>query len=160
MAAVSLRLNAAIQASVAARTEASSMATTLTGVNTSPEPCAFSVQTPSGPLPLTSALTGSETVEGPAWGAASVNCTVLPSGSADTCARPIYAGTALNVQTQGNLTNRQTLAARDSISLSAGGQLTNAGAIEAGVNADGSRHLYERSFGPEGSLLGEVELYC
>jgi uncharacterized protein with NRDE domain len=28
------------------------------------------------------------------------------------------------------------------------------------VNADGSRHLYERSFGPEGSLLGEVELYC
>ncbi len=53
---------------------------------------------------------------------------------------PVYAGTALNVQTQGNLTNRQTLAARDSISLSAGGQLTNAGAIEAGVNADGSRN--------------------
>ncbi|MCR8931695.1 MULTISPECIES: two-partner secretion domain-containing protein [unclassified Pseudomonas] len=53
---------------------------------------------------------------------------------------PIYAGTALNVQTQGNLTNRQTFAARDSISLSAGGQLTNAGAIEAGVNADGSRN--------------------
>ncbi|WP_095125693.1 deaminase domain-containing protein [Pseudomonas sp. Irchel s3a12] len=52
----------------------------------------------------------------------------------------IYAGTALNVQTQGNLTNRQTLAARDSISLSAGGQLTNAGSIEAGVNADGSRN--------------------
>ncbi|WP_455805262.1 hemagglutinin repeat-containing protein [Pseudomonas fluorescens] len=53
---------------------------------------------------------------------------------------PVYAGTALNVQTQGNLTNRQTLAARDSISLSAGGQLTNAGAIEAGVNIDGSRN--------------------
>ena len=53
---------------------------------------------------------------------------------------PIYAGTALNVQTQGNLTNRQTFAARDSISLSAGGQLTNAGAIEAGVNNDGSRN--------------------
>jgi filamentous hemagglutinin len=53
---------------------------------------------------------------------------------------PVYAGTALNVQTQGNLTNRQTLAARDSINLSAGGQLTNAGAIEAGVNADGSRN--------------------
>ncbi|MFJ5238029.1 filamentous hemagglutinin N-terminal domain-containing protein [Pseudomonas neuropathica] len=52
----------------------------------------------------------------------------------------IYAGTALNVRTQGNLTNRQTLAARDSISLSAGGQLTNAGTIEAGVNADGSRN--------------------
>ena len=53
---------------------------------------------------------------------------------------PVYASTALNVQTQGNLTNRQTLAARDSIALSAGGQLTNAGAIEAGVNADGSRN--------------------
>ncbi|MEB2651137.1 filamentous hemagglutinin N-terminal domain-containing protein [Pseudomonas siliginis] len=53
---------------------------------------------------------------------------------------PVYAGTSLNVQTQGNQTNRQTLAARDSVNLSAGGQLTNAGAIEAGVNADGSRN--------------------
>jgi len=53
---------------------------------------------------------------------------------------PVYAGTTLNVQTQGNLTNRQTLAARDSIALSAGGQLTNGGVIEAGVNADGSRN--------------------
>ena len=53
---------------------------------------------------------------------------------------PVYAGTSLNVQTQGNLTNRQTLAARDSVVLTAGGQLTNAGAIEAGVNADGSRN--------------------
>ncbi|MDI3272674.1 hemagglutinin repeat-containing protein [Pseudomonas sp. AL03] len=53
---------------------------------------------------------------------------------------PVYAGTALNVQTQGNLSNQQTLAARDSIALSAGGQLTNSGVIEAGVNADGSRN--------------------
>ncbi|SNY17133.1 filamentous hemagglutinin family N-terminal domain-containing protein, partial [Pseudomonas sp. LAMO17WK12:I6] len=53
---------------------------------------------------------------------------------------PVYAGTTLIVQTQGNLTNHQTLAARDSINLSAGGQLTNAGVIEAGVNADGSRN--------------------
>ncbi|HEX4552167.1 filamentous hemagglutinin N-terminal domain-containing protein [Pseudomonas sp.] len=53
---------------------------------------------------------------------------------------PVYAGTALNVQTQGNLSNRQTLAARDSINLSAGGQLTNAGVIEAGVNTDNSRN--------------------
>lgn len=52
----------------------------------------------------------------------------------------VYAGTALNVQTQGNLSNRQTLAARDSVVLSAGGQLTNGGVIEAGVNADGSRN--------------------
>lgn len=53
---------------------------------------------------------------------------------------PVYAGTALNVQTQGSLTNQQTLAARDSIVLSAGGQLTNSGVIEAGVNADTSRN--------------------
>jgi filamentous hemagglutinin len=53
---------------------------------------------------------------------------------------PVYAGTSVNVQTQGNLINRQTLAARDGINLSAGGQLTNAGAIDAGVNADGSRN--------------------
>jgi len=53
---------------------------------------------------------------------------------------PVYAGTAVNVQTQGNLTNQQTLAARDSIVLSAGGVLTNNGIIEAGVNADTSRN--------------------
>ncbi|EJL96298.1 hemagluttinin repeat protein, partial [Pseudomonas sp. GM102] len=53
---------------------------------------------------------------------------------------PVYAGTALNVQTQGNLTNQQTLAARDSITLSAGGVLSNNGIIEAGVNADTSRN--------------------
>ncbi|TWC49163.1 filamentous hemagglutinin [Pseudomonas sp. SJZ080] len=53
---------------------------------------------------------------------------------------PVYAGSALNVQTQGNLTNQQTLAARDSITLSAGGELTNNGIIEAGVNADNSRN--------------------
>ncbi|WP_456022333.1 hemagglutinin repeat-containing protein [Pseudomonas protegens] len=69
-----------------------------------------------------------------ATGAVNVKAVSLDTQSA------IYAGTALNVQTQGNLTNRQTFAARDSISLSAGGQLTNAGTIEAGVNADGSRN--------------------
>ncbi|HJR32479.1 MAG TPA: hemagglutinin repeat-containing protein [Pseudomonas sp.] len=53
---------------------------------------------------------------------------------------PVYAGTTVNVQTQGNLTNQQTLAARDNITLSAGGQLTNNGVIEAGVNADTSRN--------------------
>ncbi|WP_236190328.1 hemagglutinin repeat-containing protein [Pseudomonas paraglycinae] len=69
-----------------------------------------------------------------ATGAVNVKAASLETRSA------VYAGTSLNVQTQGDLTNRQTLAARDSISLSAGGQLTNAGAIEAGVNADGSRN--------------------
>ncbi|MCP1444010.1 filamentous hemagglutinin [Pseudomonas sp. GGS8] len=53
---------------------------------------------------------------------------------------PVYGGTAVNVQTQGNLTNQQTLAARDSIALTAGGVLTNNGIIEAGVNADTSRN--------------------
>ncbi|WP_256578152.1 MULTISPECIES: hemagglutinin repeat-containing protein [unclassified Pseudomonas] len=69
-----------------------------------------------------------------ATGAVNVKAASLETRSA------VYAGTSLNVQTQGDLTNRQTLAARDSISLSAGGQLTNAGAIEAGVNADGGRN--------------------
>ncbi|ROM71413.1 hypothetical protein BK653_05910 [Pseudomonas brassicacearum] len=53
---------------------------------------------------------------------------------------PVYAGTTLTAQTQGNLTNRQTLAARDSIVLNAGGQLSNSGIIEAGVNADTTRN--------------------
>lgn len=53
---------------------------------------------------------------------------------------PVYAGSSVNVQTQGNLTNQQTLAARDNITLSAGGVLTNNGIIEAGVNADTSRN--------------------
>ncbi|MHB2060085.1 hemagglutinin repeat-containing protein [Pseudomonas monsensis] len=53
---------------------------------------------------------------------------------------PVYAGTALNVQTQGDLSNQQSLAARDSISLSSGGNLSNNGVIEAGVNADNSRN--------------------
>ncbi|MFS2097291.1 hypothetical protein ACCC96_30310, partial [Pseudomonas sp. Pseusp11] len=42
---------------------------------------------------------------------------------------PVYAGTVVNVQTQGNLSNQQTLAARDSIALTAGGVLTNNGII-------------------------------
>ncbi|WP_350601226.1 DUF637 domain-containing protein [Pseudomonas sp. 65/3-MNA-CIBAN-0223] len=53
---------------------------------------------------------------------------------------PVYAGTSLEVKTSGASSNRQSLAARDRISLSAGGQLTNSGIIEAGVNADNSRN--------------------
>ncbi|WP_420232608.1 filamentous hemagglutinin N-terminal domain-containing protein [Pseudomonas sp. ABY48] len=52
----------------------------------------------------------------------------------------VYAGTTLNAQTQGNLSNQQTLAARDSITLNAGGQLSNNGIIEAGINADNTRN--------------------
>lgn len=52
----------------------------------------------------------------------------------------VYAGTDLSVKTQGALTNQQTLAAKDSITLDAAGRLTNNGIIEAGVNADNSRN--------------------
>ncbi len=52
----------------------------------------------------------------------------------------VYAGTELAIKTQGALTNQQTLAAKDSITLDAGGRLTNNGIIEAGVNADNSRN--------------------
>jgi filamentous hemagglutinin len=52
----------------------------------------------------------------------------------------VYAGTDLSVKTQGALTNQQTLAAKDNITLDAGGRLTNNGIIEAGVNADNSRN--------------------
>ncbi|SDZ34247.1 hemagglutinin repeat-containing protein, partial [Pseudomonas sp. NFIX28] len=41
---------------------------------------------------------------------------------------------------QGDLNNQHNLAARDSISLSAGGRLSNNAIIEAGVNADNSRN--------------------
>ncbi|NVZ52349.1 hemagglutinin repeat-containing protein [Pseudomonas sp. B6002] len=53
---------------------------------------------------------------------------------------PIYAGTTLKAQTKGELKNRKTLAARDSITLASNGQLTNNGIIEAGVNADNTRN--------------------
>ncbi|MGP0014263.1 filamentous hemagglutinin N-terminal domain-containing protein, partial [Pseudomonas sp.] len=53
---------------------------------------------------------------------------------------PVYAGSSLNVQTTGDLTSRNNLAARDSITLNSGGQLTNLAIIEAGVNADNTRN--------------------
>ena len=52
----------------------------------------------------------------------------------------VYAGSELKVQTRGDLSSQKTLAARDRITLDSGGQLTNQGIIEAGVNADNSRH--------------------
>ena len=51
-----------------------------------------------------------------------------------------YAGSQLTVQTAEELINRQSLAARDGVSLRSGGKLTNTGVIEAGVNADNSRN--------------------
>ncbi|WP_321834260.1 hemagglutinin repeat-containing protein [Pseudomonas kulmbachensis] len=53
----------------------------------------------------------------------------------------VYAGTALDMQAQGDFTNRKNLAARDSIKLLSGAQLINKGIIEAGVNADGTRNI-------------------
>ncbi|WP_423203671.1 DUF637 domain-containing protein [Pseudomonas kribbensis] len=52
----------------------------------------------------------------------------------------VYAGTQLAVQTAQDLVNQQSLAARDAVRLTSGGTLTNAGVIEAGVNADNSRN--------------------
>ncbi|UZE03243.1 filamentous hemagglutinin N-terminal domain-containing protein [Pseudomonas mediterranea] len=49
-------------------------------------------------------------------------------------------GASVNMQTSGALDSQQNIAARDRISLSSGGQLTNNGVIEAGVNADGTRN--------------------
>ncbi|KPX67521.1 filamentous hemagglutinin N-terminal domain-containing protein, partial [Pseudomonas amygdali] len=53
---------------------------------------------------------------------------------------PVYAGSSLTMSTAGDLTTRQNVAARDALSLSAGGQLNNSAVIEAGVNADNSRN--------------------
>jgi filamentous hemagglutinin len=52
----------------------------------------------------------------------------------------VYAGAALQIQTQGDLNSHKNLVARDSIKLTSGAQLTNNGVIEAGVIADGSRN--------------------
>lgn len=53
---------------------------------------------------------------------------------------PVYAGTTLKAKTKGELKNRKSLAARDSITLASNGKLTNNGIIEAGVNADNTRN--------------------
>ncbi|MDT3423288.1 filamentous hemagglutinin [Pseudomonas protegens] len=52
----------------------------------------------------------------------------------------VYAGSELKVQTKGDLSSQKTLAARDSIQLDSGGQLSNQGIIEAGVNLNNSRN--------------------
>ena len=53
---------------------------------------------------------------------------------------PVYAGSSLGMTTAGDLITRQNVAARDALSLAAGGQLNNTAVIEAGVNADNSRN--------------------
>ncbi|WP_246881529.1 hemagglutinin repeat-containing protein [Pseudomonas protegens] len=63
----------------------------------------------------------------------------IKAGSLETKGA-VYAGSELKVQTRGDLSSQKTLAARDSIQLDSGGQLSNQGIIEAGVNADNSRN--------------------
>ncbi|NWD48162.1 hemagglutinin repeat-containing protein [Pseudomonas gingeri] len=53
---------------------------------------------------------------------------------------PVYAGTTLDMQTQGDLTSQNNLVAKDRITLNSGGQLSNNGIIEAGVNLDNTRN--------------------
>ncbi|MGY4638623.1 two-partner secretion domain-containing protein [Pseudomonas sp. TE24901] len=53
---------------------------------------------------------------------------------------PVYAGTTLDIKTQGDLTSQNNLVAKDRITLASGGQLTNNGIIEAGVNLDNTRN--------------------
>ncbi|RMT66108.1 hypothetical protein ALP43_02158 [Pseudomonas azotoformans] len=48
----------------------------------------------------------------------------------------VHAGTTLDVQSLGDLNNQDKLSARDRITLSSGGQLTNSGIIESGINPD------------------------
>jgi filamentous hemagglutinin len=77
---------------------------------------------------------------------------------------PVYAGSSLAISTTGDLNAQQNLAARDSISLSSGGQLTNSGIIEAGVNADNSRNstgdvsVTAQNFTNSGSLIASRTL--
>ncbi|BAN51063.1 filamentous hemagglutinin N-terminal domain-containing protein [Metapseudomonas resinovorans] len=51
-----------------------------------------------------------------------------------------YAGGGANITTREDLTNRQSLAAREGVRLDSGGLLSNQGVIEAGVNPDNSRN--------------------
>ncbi|MDO7930471.1 filamentous hemagglutinin, partial [Pseudomonas sp. KFB-139] len=53
---------------------------------------------------------------------------------------PLYAGSALSITTPGDLAIQQNIAARDSVTLSSTGLLSNSAIIEAGVNADNSRN--------------------
>ncbi|WP_323567365.1 filamentous hemagglutinin N-terminal domain-containing protein [Pseudomonas sp. DC1.2] len=69
-----------------------------------------------------------------ASGAVNVN-----AASLDVSGR-VYAGSSLAINTRGDLNVQQSLAARDRISLSSGGQLSNQAVIEAGVNSDNSRN--------------------
>ncbi|MBP5070334.1 filamentous hemagglutinin N-terminal domain-containing protein, partial [Pseudomonas chlororaphis] len=71
---------------------------------------------------------------------ASANTAIKVKAASLDAQGPVHAGSTLDVQTQGDLNNRQNLTARDSISLSAGGRLSNSGIIEAGVDTGDIRN--------------------
>ncbi|MBV4508015.1 hemagglutinin repeat-containing protein [Pseudomonas sp. BW13M1] len=52
---------------------------------------------------------------------------------------PVHAGKQLQVESRGDLVNRQGLTAAGSVQLDAAGQLSNLAGIQAGIQADGSR---------------------
>ena len=66
--------------------------------------------------------------------------TVAVKASSAEVKGPVYAGSSLGMTTAGDLITRQNVAARDALTLSAGGQINNTAVIEAGVNADNSRN--------------------
>ncbi len=70
----------------------------------------------------------------------SANGAVVANAAQIDAQGPVYGGTRIEMRSAGNLDNRQSLTARDSITLSADGRLNNTGVIEAGVNADNSRN--------------------
>ncbi|WP_232539756.1 hemagglutinin repeat-containing protein [Pseudomonas chlororaphis] len=71
---------------------------------------------------------------------ASANTAIKVKAASLEAQGPVHAGSTLDVRTQGDLNNRQNLTARDSISLSAGGRLSNSGIIEAGIETGNSRN--------------------
>ncbi|CRI58445.1 hemagglutinin repeat-containing protein [Pseudomonas sp. CCOS 191] len=52
---------------------------------------------------------------------------------------PVHAGQQLQLDSRGELVNRQGLTAAGQVQLNAGGQLSNLGGIQAGINIDGER---------------------
>ena len=70
----------------------------------------------------------------------SANGAVVAKATAIDAQGPVYAGTRVDLRSAGAIDNRTSLTARDSITLSADGKLTNSGVIEAGVNADNTRN--------------------
>ncbi|WAH59582.1 filamentous hemagglutinin N-terminal domain-containing protein [Pseudomonas silvicola] len=70
----------------------------------------------------------------------SANGAVVAKASGIDAQGAVYAGTRAELRSSADLTNEHSISARDSVTLSADGKLSNSGVIEAGVNADNSRN--------------------